>query len=838
MATCIATVLVGSMMYVDQFYNEECSDKSLQYHEIYGRNDRQSYLIDSVNKNDLVSVCGLPGIGKSVLVTNALLELEKQGYCIIYVDVSKLNNVSDVVKSLYSKCNCITYVRQILLRIWYYMNKRSIFDSELLTQWSRRIQSQSIIFLDNINGSGSWNLLCENVIEPLLFGKKSAGTQTLKIVVTSQNIDNVQCNDHTIIIPLGAIDYDSCANWISRGYSSISYSEGRQLCQAFGGIPLAVDLIARLVANPDPRNPRNYTVAEVVSKMSSLEYGQPLVFFEGSVKQVLGDSESYLVKALSLIYESLELKYRSCIFLLVDVPSTTELSYGFVEKRLGKILTYPCLTKLLSVSFIEKHELLVTATTVTKVVTVFEFAPFIRHFIQGIGEPTVSPDKTLRQIVRKFWGNHVQDYIKEYRKTLLNEEKNLALAVQIGSNKPLVNSLLPLLDENFNFRPLFEHAWNVIDRNFCNCVGGNCGIGPDIEASRLIYAYSYLTKAVHCPSIHPASLVMEYNKTGTLPSHDNSCSQCSEKLRSCETKLTQLLKGSNNSEVAEAFAYYNALIISTSHNCNLSYWRLWLYDLAMIVTTANQQCKLHCLETEVCSCGQESDIELALYNILLRQYKPSTDSKYYLKRQINGDRNCQYILKILFFIMRHIVNRELIKESQEKAILDIIEQFDPLCYLSVTDDIILPFFREMYPNETEHIKSLKKKQNEMIKMVKSQRHHKRGGILSPDEHPLIRYAIFPGFTAFREKRFHSQWAEKIEWIEPRELWVCSVIKDQRKNCQDSFKFQLPLITKLREVQTVEGQKIYSYLKYLMEDESSKLDAIVRKIPSFYYWLVV
>ena len=770
---------------------------------LYGIEKEQDDLLSSIEKCVFVSVCGVPGVGKSALVQNAAKIFQNRSYTVRHIDMSD-SNISNLIKLLYTSFDQVESAA----------DERKSNDKRI-EQWLRNVVSfePAILILDNLDGE--WiihhDTLHDLLIQPLI---KSHIPSKLKVIVTSQYCFELK-GPHHKIIPLLGIDDDSCADWISTDYAIISYSNGKHLCHILDGIPLAVKLVVSFIA--DPSRSHEYTADKIVRKLNSSEYNE---FFEYLVEHKIISEGSSLMNALFLVYDSLEIKHRQCIFLLTGL-TPDRLSHKHIMSYLqseGEKFANECIEKLLMLSLMEKvpHS------------EQYQFNKFLMKFIRWLEEPKIGD--TFKQMMRRVWGNEVQQYIKE-RRIILNEKRSVQLATQIGSNKGLVNSLLPLLGKNYKLMPLFEHALNIIEEQFCH---------SDVwytrqKASDLIFAYSYLTKAVYCPEYHPTSLLINvsYGQTTVAPPGDLCSDACSKKLMKCGKKLEILYKSvQNDIEVAEAFAHYSALLMLTS--CKDTKWKPFLFDLAMIVVTANSECKHYCQRTRRCSCGSQSPIELGLFKFLTNERNLS---KHHLQealvRQTTHEyQHCQTILKTLAIMTIHRQS----EIDRRDAPLDSVEYFqrmdlnysqlDPTCFLGVIEDIILPFLNNTHPKQ-DAIETLKEK-HQILKRELTDKNFSQNG------HPSSRYATFFGLTALKLTKLQEEleWPEKVEWIRPREAWVCSIIKDKTRNCQDSTR--LPLFDQVKSKEAEFNDRMLLSLKYLMDkEEFSKWDEKVQKIPWFY-----
>ena len=782
--------------------------------KLYGREKALDDLQNAVQKFVFVSVCGVPGVGKSALVQNAAKIFQNCTNTVRHIDMlDSLTNVSNLIKLLYTSFDQVESAA----------DERKPNDKRI-EQWLRIVASfePAMLILDNLDCEWTvHDMLHDLLIQPLL---KLNIPSKLKVVATS--LCCFEQKDLYKIIPLSGIDDGSCADWISTNYVDISYSNSKQLCHILDGIPLAVKLVASFIT--DPSRSYEYTPEEVIHKLNSSEFGK---FFEYLVERKIISEGSSLINSLFLMYDTLEIKHRRCIFQLTIIASLSpdRLSHEHIMSYFqseGEDFANECIEKLLMLSLMEKvphsgqH--------------LYQFNKFVMKFIQWLEEPKVGD--TFKQMARRVWGNVIQQFINESR-IILNEKRSIQLAIQIGSNKKLVNSLLPLLGKNFTLMPLFEHALNIIEEQFCHKDVWYTGQ----MASDLIFAYSYLTKVVYCPEYHPTALLMKASDDqATVAPPSNFCSDtCSRKLMKCGKKLEILYKSiQSDIKVAEAFAHYGALVMLTS--CNHTEWKPFLFDLAMIIVTANSECKRYCQRIRKCSCGLQSPIELGLFKFLTNERNLS---KHHLQEALvlqttHEYQHCQTILKTLAIMTIYMqLGRGGHVDSVEYfQRMDInYSQLDPTCFLGVIEDIILPFLKNVHPKQ-DSIKILEEKHKILKRDLMDKKLSRNGDY---DTHPSSRYAIFFGLTALKLPQLQEEleWPNEVEWIRPREGWVCSIIKDKTRKCQDYTR--LPLFDQVKSKEAELNDKIFFSLKYLMdEEEFTKWDEKVQKISWFYQFMSI
>ena len=785
------------------------------YHEsqkLYGREKTLDDLQNAVQKFLFVSVCGAPGVGKSALVQNGAKIFQNHNYTVLHIDMlDSSTNMSNLIRFLYTSFDQVESAA----------NERKSNDQRI-EQWLKIVASfePAILILDNLDCE--WTVhdtLHDLLIQPLL---KLNIASKLKVVATSLCCFE-QKDLHHKKIPLWGIDDGSCADWISTNYINISYSNSKQLCYILDGIPLAVKIVAAFIT--DPSRSYAYTAENVIQKLNSSEFGN---FFKYLVESKIISEGTSLFNSLFLVYNNtLEIKHRHCIFQLSIIASMSHyrlshediMSYFQSE---DEDFTNECIEKLLMLSLMEKvphsgqH--------------LYQFNKSVMKFIQWLEEPKVND--TFKQMARRVWGNVIQQFINE-RRIILNEKRSIQLATEIGSNKRLVNSLLPLFGKNYVLMPLFEHALNIIKEQFCQK-------GIWYTASDLIFAYSYLTRVVYCPEYHPTALLMNVSDDQATVASSNLCSDtCFRKLMYCSEKLELLYKSvPNDIKVAEAFAHYSAFLMLArcNHSDMETKWKPFLFDLAMIITTANSECERYCNRIRTCSCGSQSHIELGLSKFLTNERNLS---KHHLQEALvpqtthesaHEYQHCRTILKTLAIMTIHIQSGSggHVDSGKYFQRIDInYSQVDPTCFLGVLEDIILPFLRKVHPKQ-DSIKTLEEKHGELMDKKSSQ----NGNC---DAYSSIRYARYSGLTALKLPQLQEElgWPNKIEW-RPREGWVCSIIKDKTRKCQLQDSIRLPLFDQVKSKETELNDKIFFSLKYLMdEEEFAKWDEKVQKIPWFY-----
>jgi hypothetical protein len=151
--------------------------------------------------------------------------------------------------------------------------------------------------------------------------------------------------------------------------------------------------------------------------------------------------------------------------------------------------------------------------------------------------------------------------------------------------------------------------------------------------------------------------------------------------------------------------------------------------------------------------------------------------------------------------------------------------------VSVIKQILLSFLIDMHPQPDTILTLTNNLHDHVVREI-------QGTPTGADALPVYRYAHVFGLMALKSTQLQeeSEWPEKVEWIRPREAWVCSIIKDKTKKCQDSTN--LPLFDEVTTTEILLNDKIFYTLKYFMdEEEFSSWDAKVKKVIPWFYLLM-
>ena len=507
------------------------------YTDLYGREETNSTLMKYIlsNKHLVIEIVGIVGIGKTVFVLNTTETLVKShGYNRIYIDMSEYEgievNVTSVMISNFMKAECTQ--RNFISSLFLSLKAQYSQNSDTLLYWYNQLQPNTIVILDHVHNLTVLDEIERKIIEPLSKLKFKS--------VVFLNVLRISKREylHRPVIKLPGLDTAACASWISSKYKheQVSFTHGEQLCHELGGAPSDVLDVIALTSH----ELTSYSNDEVIAKLRSEKYGEVYEYLESILGRHYKDT-SERNTAMYIHYNRLTYEQRKCIWLLVEMTQHGEFTKKMAEQHLEHNVD-DCLDALLMNSLLEM-------TTIKEPPhKIFRFRENVKKFVQYIGQPT--PDvKEVRNEVWVFYGNYVKYNVRRMH-SRLREFRDVKLAISIGSNRGLVNSLLPLLGDNYELRPLFKMALEVIVEHYCSARTAN----HSSSASALL-SFSYLTKAVHCPFIHAPEMISSRKKLPIEPS------KCLNKLQSCPAILSM---NRNSYEAAEALGYHNALLIYAS----------------------------------------------------------------------------------------------------------------------------------------------------------------------------------------------------------------------------------------------------------------------------------
>lgn len=508
-------------------------------------------------------------------------------------------------------------------------------------------------------------------------------------------------------------------------------------------------------------------------------------------------------KVMHLLYNRLNYVDRKCIWLLVETkgstPFTKDAAEQFLIMKDANISVNDCLKTLLTHSFLEAEFLSPVQ---------FKFHPRVIKFIDFLGEP--SHDISAKYYFLKF----IKELMNRFK---CDFESKLQLAIGIGSNVRLINSFLPILGDEYDLKPLFKMALEVIEDHYCTPTGIHT-----VSSAKALLAFSYLTKAIHCPMIHPPELLLQANPS--ISPKDNTCFL---KLDTCPAIRFNIQN--DDYESAEAIGYHNSLLIYALQSVH---WKFYFTDLSLMVTTANYECVQYC-KANSCHCGKETSIEHGLREYLFGNLELST--RYFhatLHKFSKHNRPCLMILRVLSLIGIYTAETGDARKIAATALNSInFDQLDISCMLGVTHDIILPFLFEISWNESQKLSERLNKTIEEAELICKQ-------VAKTDEErlncsPMLRYTVAYGIKALKMKQIQDElkWPQKIVSYTSREEWVCSIIQDKTIQCEE----HLPLLSQVHSINTT--SKTYDDLQlmnyFMDEDKFKRLYEKAKSIPGLF-----
>ena len=774
------------------------SQQIILHSDLFGRENEQHQIIENIlGEPTIIELVGIAGVGKTVLILDTIDKLvNKYGCCVVYIDVSRHNSTSSLVTDIVSDHTCLSILNYMTIFTWFYGTVEFSLQS-----WYKALMPSTVLFFDSVD-----NLVeqMDNTIIKQFYATKSRA----KIVLISR-LNRKQFLTRPVI-QLGGLSPITCEKWITSKYhDQINTENGKELCFELGGIPqVIISIVEYLRSNTSDK------IGDVVAKLKTSHYGDAFAYLQ-SIMEPNGEGIQHHVNAIHLLYDHLTQEHKLCLWLLVDMRGSYTFTKTMVEQHLQQdtnISVDGCLDALLEHSFIE---------TELDTQKQFKFHPYVRKFIQLCGEPGNETNRN-RAVAKTFYGNYVFTNARNLYFQLQNTQ-NLQLAIYIGSNQRLVNSFLPILGEKYDLKQLFKMTLKVITEHCCKPSSMFCCS----LSAKALFAFSYLTKALYCPSIHPPSLL--------LPSKPKLVQQpnglCLQMLASCPS-LRKCIGKDDKNQSAEALGYHNSLLIHVHYSPP---WYLSLRDISLIITVAEHECVQYCtVVPNKCNYGRKSSLEDGLTELLLGNYQCSLGFfQSTLNKLSTNEQQCQTILKILAIIGIHRSQYDFKATAAHLLLNDInLDNLNLSCFLGVLNDLIVPFLLEVHQIESKAIrlaKRLNKTVEEEKKRCDTEVHTDKDRL---DCTPRIRYTIAHGLTALRMKELQDKlkWPQKLADSCSREEWICSIIRDKTTTCEKT----LPLISQVRSIETNKNFQRLWYLKYFLDEkEYEQLEKKAKEIPRFF-----
>ena len=758
---------------------------------LYGQVTEQNKLLDKIfGKDGVIEVVGLAGAGKTMFIRNTTQKLVKEhGYCVVYVEVFKHIDISSVINHLVSDRHCMSTFRSVFLSL----NGKYYKEDNTLQLWHGSLQPNTVLILDDEDAL--MGEIDQKIIEPL-------STMLLKTTIIrvshSKKIEYLR----RPVIQFKGMNPVSCGKWISSRYEQISFQKGIQLCHELDGVPLEVEALSVYATHPLTSG----SIDDIINEIKSSEYGKAYEYLESILGIKYKDTVPHN-KRMYLLYDRLSPEHRICIWLLIEMKESDAFSKDTAKQHLQNINIDidDCLDSLLAHSFLE--------TDLTTPQKLFRFRPYVRKFIQSIGEPSYHDTSTK---ARSFYGNYVYNNAKHLH-FQLERTHDLQVAIDIGFNRRLVNTFLQILGGRYELKPLFKIALKVIEEHYCTI--NNVG---SVSNAKTLLAFTYLTKALHCPWFHAPAILLP-SRPKLVPKEN----LCFSRLYNCPAVLSIDKK---DYESIEALGYHNSLLV---YSLDSAPWQFNFTDVALMVTLADNECIQYCKRTSYCQCGKKMSIEYGLKQFLVGNYVLSI--KYFqttLYQFSTNTQPCQSILKAIAIVGIYASKPDHTTRIAMHHHLNGInfDDLDLSCFLGVLHDLIVPFLLKVNSYRSQNLwtklnKTLEEEEKRCNMEAKTDEQRLDCG-------PNIRYAFTYGMTALkmRELQDELKWPQEVTEYSSREEWVCSVIRDKTTKCKEA----LPLFSQVRSIETEKNYEYLWVMKYFMDEaEFEQLDKNARSIPRFF-----
>ena len=728
---------------------------------VFGRdNETESLTQIFINPSvRIIQVTGLPGIGKTYVVKNTVSKLSSMpdcDLCIIYIDCYEMEGACYDEKTLFKTIvnrhdgsildtyPCLGYTVNILRFI------KSSSDI-LFTRWIENLTKNTVLIMDNVNDTMT-------PVTHIINTVKKHGT-SIKIVMVSQSKIAIphdeESEQHHLRITTLQTKY--CKDWIKTRYKHMfNASSSKRLCKALDSYPLAVKLAASYLVEENSLDVT--TLIDMLTSSNDQRYNS----YEQHIEDHFKDSEPFKLKLLKILREiinSLNSDVRKCALRLSEDVSFTETeAEAYYKNHKGPRFDQICIRDLYRYSLVHKYS------------QKYMFIPFIKDFLHFY-KPVIQEENDPESY-KQFWTNYYRHYMEKLQHRLL--QNDLDLAIKLGSDMRLVNSLLPLI-EGFPLITLFTTALEVVSKHI-NCWNSNNTSWPIVYAPKLLFACGRLTKAVHCPMMHTSTVLTNDSIQNT--SDSEALQRCQVELSSCENHIfrfitfdTTFVNSDYVRSLIEAHGYINMLLMSTMRD--KVPWKLSLRDLAVFLTSLHSH--------------SYTDTNTSAIVTGLKYYvmKDSFESDHFLTDALNSlsdDSGCQTVLKL---ILIGAIYSET--ECSAKTCEAFKQHFQMInltslklnCYLGVMNDIILPFLNETQKqfNMVSIVDMLKLRFNKLLN--KEKKHCPKEGRASFDCFPLNRFRGIQASRMIRTQKVNMSSVSSSEWL-------CLALRDVTTKCNDRW----------------------------------------------------
>ena len=734
---------------------------------VFGRDNETENLTKMLINSSarFIQITGPPGIGKTYVVKSTISKLSLMpdcDLCVVYIDCYGMDEACYDEKalfetivnrhdgSIFDKYPCLGYTANILRFL-------KLSSANSFTWWIENLTRKTVLILDNIIVTAA-----TRPVYDIIASVEEYGT-SIKIVTVSQLKITVPHDEESeqLHLRITTLQTKDCTDWMETKYeNTINASSAETFCNALDSYPLAVYLAA------------SYLKEEVSIDMSTLidmltsSNDQFFKFYEQFSEDHLKDSpfNLNLLKILRKIIDSLKPDVRKCALRLSEDVSFTKIeAKAYYEDDKGSRFDITCIHELNRYSLVHKYS------------HKYMFIPFIKNFLHFY-KPVIQEENDPKSY-KRFWTNYYR-YHTEILQHLLQNDLNLA--IKLGSDKTLVNSLLPLI-EGFPLMKLYTAALKVVSDhiNFWNsrCTSLPCVINVDVPIAKLLIACSRLTKAAHCPMMHTSTVLTDNNSLQNTFDSD-ALQRCQVELASCENHIFQFIAFNTtfvNSDYArsmiEAHGYLNMLLMSTMRDSVP--WKLSLRDLAVFLTS---------LHSHSYRDTNTSAIVTGLKYYVMRD---TFESDHFLTDALNSlsdDSGCQTVLKLVLIGAIYSETEcfaktcEVLKQHLQMINLTSLKLN---CYLGVMNDIILPFLNETQKqfNMVSIVDMLKLRFNKLL--TKEKKHCPKEGRASFDCFPLNRFKGIQANRMIRTQKVHMSSVSSSEWL-------CPALRDVTTKCNDRW----------------------------------------------------
>ena len=190
--------------------------------KLVGREKELREILGNLTSPDVnvLTVWGLPGMGKSLMAWHAEYEMKKRGYTTYYIRVENFTSVVDLNHRL-------NYISQC--------------ETENAEKWAQNLLSKVLLILDNVDGTHWADSSSRRSIKEDFIDQLSKNSPYLKILVTSQSL--IQSQHKGRSYKVRPLSLENCILLACDLDKSLTYNQSSAICNAVGCLPLAVKLV-------------------------------------------------------------------------------------------------------------------------------------------------------------------------------------------------------------------------------------------------------------------------------------------------------------------------------------------------------------------------------------------------------------------------------------------------------------------------------------------------------------------------------------------------------------------------------------------------------------------